>query len=249
MARIRTIKPDFFTSEDIVGLSPLARLLYIATWCEADREGRMVWRPMTLKLRYLPGDSFHVDALVAELVDAGLIKPYVVDGKSYAEIPTFTRHQVINNRESASSIPPRPADACATREARDSDACATPLVHDQGEGKGKEGKEITCAVAPHDDEPEGFANCWSAYPKREGGNSRKEAVKAYRARIKQGATHVDLLAGVGRYAAFIRAKGQEGTAFVKQAATFLGTGEHWREAWAIETAVKSEAEAWSEGLL
>ena len=41
MARIRTIKPDFFTSEDIVGLTPEARLLYIALWCEADREGRL----------------------------------------------------------------------------------------------------------------------------------------------------------------------------------------------------------------
>jgi hypothetical protein len=204
---------------------------------------------MTLKLRYLPGDSCHVDALVAELVDAGLIKPYVVNGKAYAEILSFSRHQVINNRESASSIPPRPADACSTREARDADACTTPLVQDQGEGKGKEGKGITCAVAPHDDEPEGFANCWSAYPKREGGNSRKEASKTYRARIKQGATPADLLAGVVRYADFIRAKGQEGTAFVKQASSFFGTGEHWREAWVIETAVKSEAEAWSEGLL
>ena len=39
VARIRTIKPDFFTSEDIVVLTPWARLLYIALWCEADREG------------------------------------------------------------------------------------------------------------------------------------------------------------------------------------------------------------------
>ena len=45
MARIRTIKPEFFTSEDIVALSPLARLLFIALWCEADREGRLVWKP------------------------------------------------------------------------------------------------------------------------------------------------------------------------------------------------------------
>lgn len=55
MARIRAIKPDFFTSEDIVSLSPLARLLFISTWLEADREGRFVWRPKTMKLRYLPG--------------------------------------------------------------------------------------------------------------------------------------------------------------------------------------------------
>lgn len=44
MARIRTIKPEFFTSEDIVSLSPLARLFYVSLWCEADREGRLDWR-------------------------------------------------------------------------------------------------------------------------------------------------------------------------------------------------------------
>ena len=68
MARIRTIKPDFFTSEDIVGITPLARLLYVATWLEADREGRFVWRPKTLKLRYLPGDQCDIDGLADELV-------------------------------------------------------------------------------------------------------------------------------------------------------------------------------------
>ena len=42
MARIRTIKPEFFTSDDICALSPRARLLYVGLWCEADREGRLV---------------------------------------------------------------------------------------------------------------------------------------------------------------------------------------------------------------
>lgn len=40
MSHIRTIKPQFFTSEDVVELSLGARLLYIATWCEADRSRR-----------------------------------------------------------------------------------------------------------------------------------------------------------------------------------------------------------------
>lgn len=145
MARIRTIKPDFFTSEDIVSRSPLARLLYIATWLEADREGRFVWKPKTLKLRYLPGDNCDIEAVAKELIDAGLIIPYDVDGQQFAEIPSFTRHQVINNRETASEIPTRIADASPTRAPRDNDASptrddatGTPLVG--RERKGKEGK-------------------------------------------------------------------------------------------------------------
>lgn len=91
----------------------------------------------------------------------------------------------------------------------------------------------TCAIAPHDDVPEGFADCWKAYPKREGGNSRTAALKAYKARVKQGEPVAELIAGVERYAAFVRAKGQEGTSYVKQASTFFGPGEHWKEPWDV----------------
>lgn len=155
MARIRSIKPDFFTSEDIVGLSPLARLLYIATWLEADRDGRMAWRPRTLKLRYLPGDTCDIDALADELLRHGLVVLYTVDGQQYACIPTFTRHQVINNRESLSVLP-APPDAITTGELRVNDASSTRddatrtrLVGK--EGKGKEGRDD--ASATRDDQP------------------------------------------------------------------------------------------------
>ena len=102
MARIRTIKPEFFTSEDIVSLSPLARLLYIALWCEADKEGRMVWKPRTFKLRYMPGDNCDIESLCAEILERGLVKLY---GEGLAYIPQFSAHQHINPRESASQLP------------------------------------------------------------------------------------------------------------------------------------------------
>lgn len=131
MARIRTIKPEFFTSEDIVSLSPLARLLYIACWCEADREGRMEWKPGTMKLRYFPGDGCQIAELFEELTGRGLVVVYEVGGREYAEIPSFVDHQVINNRESASSIPPRVGHASPTRE---------PRVKAEGKEGRKEGK-------------------------------------------------------------------------------------------------------------
>ena len=57
MARIRTIKPEFFTSDDICALSPLARLLYVGLWCEADREGRLVWTPVHSMISTLVGQG------------------------------------------------------------------------------------------------------------------------------------------------------------------------------------------------
>lgn len=143
MARIRTIKPEFFTSEDIVGLTPLSRLFYVSLWCESDREGRLEWKPRTFKLRYFPGDECDIEKMGTELIDAGLIVLY--ENGKYAEIPAFSKHQVINNRENESSLPPRVKDASSTRESG------------RKEGrKGTEGKEgnagtgVPCAVAPRD---------------------------------------------------------------------------------------------------
>jgi len=94
----------------------------------------------------------------------------------------------------------------------------------------------TCAVKAVSIDPEGFVECWSAYPKRDGGNSRVDALKAYRGRLRIGASPADMLAGVRRYAAYCASKGIVGTAYVKQAATFLGPGEHWQELWAVPAA-------------
>ena len=151
MARIRTIKPEFFTSEDIVSMSPLARLFYVGLWCEADRLGRMEWKPVTFKMRYLPGDQCDVPTLANELIERGLVVLYEVDGKKYAEIPTFTEHQVINNREAESPNPARVGHAVTPQNggvvrtpnpARVGHASCTRDSRVEAEGKeGREGKE------------------------------------------------------------------------------------------------------------
>jgi hypothetical protein len=141
MARIRTIKPEFFTSDDIVSLSPLARLLYIALWCEADREGRLTWKPATFKLRYLPGDAVDIYGLCDEIINQGLVNLY---GDGLAVIPTFLTHQHVNPRESISKLPN--PDACPTR----ADASNLDMHAQVGrEGEGRERKELK-AIVPSD---------------------------------------------------------------------------------------------------
>jgi uncharacterized protein YdaU (DUF1376 family) len=75
-----------------------------------------------------------------------------------------------------------------------------------------------------------FESFWAEYPKREGGNSKKGAFKAWKARLRNGVKADELILSAKRYAAQMTAKGSVGTSFVKQAATFLGPDEHWREA-------------------
>lgn len=160
MARIRTIKPEFFTDSKIVKLTPLARLFYVSLWCEADKQGRLRWDPDTYKLRYLPADKVKITDLADELQRGGLIRLYEVDGQTYADIPSFTKNQVINNRESESTLPPFSLDATLTRESG---------VKAEGRKEGKEGKEGTPPVVPqggpHSQEFEIF---WSEYPSKVG---------------------------------------------------------------------------------
>lgn len=78
-----------------------------------------------------------------------------------------------------------------------------------------------------------FEEAWQAYPRRAGGNSKADARKAWAARLSAGFDAGDMLAGVLRYAAFCVAENKVGTAYVKQAATFFGPGEHWTEEWAV----------------
>lgn len=79
----------------------------------------------------------------------------------------------------------------------------------------------------------GFEEAWRLYPKRNGGNSKHAAFKAWNARLKQGVNSQVMLEGIKRYAAFIRAEAREGTSYVKQACTFLGPDAHFEEEWTI----------------
>lgn len=218
MARIRTIKPEFFTDSKITALTPLARLFYVSLWCEADRSGRLKWDPTTLKYRYLPADKAKVEDLGAELVSAKLIRLYEVDGTTYADIPGFIKHQVINNRESESSFPAFSDNACVTRESGVSDAACG-----KGRKEGREGKGTTPIVPKGDEYSEDFHRLVEAYPKRQGTNPLPRAWKAYKAALAKGATIDGLVAAARAYGRTDVA----GTKFCQQLATWLA-GEEWR---------------------
>lgn len=159
MARIRTVKPELFEHEELFDLEkatglPL-RLAFIGLFTCCDREGRFKWRPRALKKNVLPYDD-HID--FSRVLDAlgtrGFVRKYVVDGEEYGVIPTWDKHQVINNRESESDLPYPEENSyvsiTSTREARVGDATGTRHEGKGREGKGKEeeGKEGCAGAAP-----------------------------------------------------------------------------------------------------
>ncbi len=100
MARIRSIKPEFWTHEKTTACSRDARLLFIGLWNFADDSGRAHDSSRELKMRILPGDdditSAHVEAWLDELANAGLIVRYEVEGKRYIQIKGW-HHQKIQH--------------------------------------------------------------------------------------------------------------------------------------------------------
>ena len=105
MSRIRYIKPGFFTDDDLLECDPLARLLFVGLWTEADRAGRLEDRPRRLKLRILPADDCDADALLDQLAARRLIIRYALDDKRYISIPGWKKHQYPHVREAESTIP------------------------------------------------------------------------------------------------------------------------------------------------
>lgn len=76
-----------------------------------------------------------------------------------------------------------------------------------------------------------FVSAWKVYPKREGGNSKPAAWKAFLKSARKGANPALMIQGTNRYAAWCREKGKVGTEYVMQGKTFFGPGEHWSEPW------------------
>ena len=103
MSRIRSIKPEFWTSEQILECSPIARLMFIGMWNFADDCGRMPCSPKSIKAQVFPADDLSLDtvrALINELSANGLILIYSVEGKEYLEITGWS-HQRIDKPQPA----------------------------------------------------------------------------------------------------------------------------------------------------
>jgi hypothetical protein len=74
MARLRTIKPEMYTNDDLARCSLAARYLFPGLWCYADRRGILEDRPLRLKANLYPFDDVDVNVLLQELHDAGFIR-------------------------------------------------------------------------------------------------------------------------------------------------------------------------------
>lgn len=130
MARIRSIKPEFWSSEQVMECSPTARLLFIGLWNFCDDAGNHVASAKTIKAEIFPGDdisSTDVQRMLDELSSNSLIAFYANGEKQYLHVTGWKKHQKIDR-------PTFKHPAYSNDDRRDLDESSPP------EGKGEEGR-------------------------------------------------------------------------------------------------------------
>lgn len=106
MARIRTIKPEFWTDAKTGTLPEFSKCLFLGLLNHADDYGVLEWSPAEWRAKIFP---YHSDtttgavqkALLDDLLPLGLLVMFAFtddegETKQYAFIQNFHRHQVIN---------------------------------------------------------------------------------------------------------------------------------------------------------
>lgn len=111
LARIRTIKPEFWHNVKVGQVTRDARLFFIGLWNFADDWGRIGGVPRVLRGLLFPfDDDIQIEPILDELEKVGLIQRYLVGGKPFTQVVSFSKHQKIDKR-SKSWIPgPESAD-------------------------------------------------------------------------------------------------------------------------------------------
>lgn len=135
MARIRTVKPEFWTSAQVMECSRDARLLFIGLWNFCDDAGRHPFNAKQIKALVFPGDDLSIGTVrgwLDELVANDLICIYAIDGKDYFQV-TGWKHQKIDRPQDPKYPGPFDDNSVNCRE-------PSTTARDGEERKGEEGK-------------------------------------------------------------------------------------------------------------
>lgn len=242
MARIRSIKPEFWTDSVIVALSPMARLLYIGMWNFALCDhGHLENDPIRLKLQVLPMDSIDIGSLLDELLDSNRINLIrTKSGDSYLHIPSMKRNQKGDPRWKSRCPACNDAEYGSTqltetqassgelgRDSRDSmqalPECA--LVEERRVEEGLKDLSIDESIddpkTPRPRLDEEFVMWYSGYPKKEA----KAAAKKAFVKARKTTSLETLTTGRDNYVASIRGKDRQ---FIALPATWLNAGR-WED--------------------
>lgn len=212
---MRTLKPEFCTSEAISALSERAELHFAKLWTYADDEGRGVDNARLIKAACWPlRDTVSiedVEALQVELAEAGRIRRYVAGQRAYFQVTNWAEHQH-PQKPKPSVIPPETSGTGTAKRRkrtvpiRDSDGTDTGAISPvvvvgevvvEGEGEGASGGALA------------FERFWASYPPRDGKQLGKTKAEGYWSKMTE-AEHEAAIVGARNLAHAIAAGGKFG---------------------------------------
>jgi hypothetical protein len=211
MARARTLKPSFFKNEDLADLPIEARLLFTGLWCLADREGRMLDRPRTIKAEIFPYDNFNVDDLLNGLQGKKFITRYDVEGERFIQINKFSQHQNPHPKEASLGLPEQPSETSRENKLLEKKLPeqAGPITYYPLPITSSNPSVIPLTADAEEKDPdvsretfsEEFLEFWEHYPKQRAGSKQKSwSAWQYAVKRKQ-ALPSEIIAGCLAYAA------------------------------------------------
>lgn len=134
MARIRTIKPEFWEDEKIGKLPIPCRLFFIGCWNFADDFGVIKGNAALLKSQIFPYDEnlrvSEIKKWIDALVDARMLVPIIHAEESYYFIRTFRSHQVLDKRYDKSYIGKGIVKELISKALNDNDVNTTSTLRD-----------------------------------------------------------------------------------------------------------------------
>jgi hypothetical protein len=213
VARIRTIKPDFWSSPGVGRCSLRARLLYIAMWNWADDYGIGTSNPKELMSFAFPNDddvtAKDFPALRKEVQNNFDVVFYTVRERPYYCIPSWDEHQRTERKAKRYNPLPEQADSCSDKGEQDSvgssdktQGTSDDLLGESALGSRK--LEVGSSRSATTDADAQFENFWQVYPKKV---NKKRAIEKWVKAVKVEEAEVIISAAV-RYARFLSIPGQ-----------------------------------------
>jgi hypothetical protein len=166
LPRIRYLKPEFFTDEELCNYPFETRLLFAGLWCHADKAGRLEYRPKFLKAMIFPYDKIEIEKELIKLSEKPFISFFEVENKEYIQIVNWDKHQRPHHTEKESEISPM--------------GKGKGIEKGMGKGKGKQDEgsrelrngELTVKERLNSK----FEMFWNEYPKK---ISKSDAIKSW----------------------------------------------------------------------
>ena len=164
MARIRTIKPEFWEDEKIGKLPIPCRLFFIGCWNFADDFGVIKGNAALLKSQIFPYDEnlrvSEIKKWIDSLVDARMLVPIIHAEESYYFIRTFRSHQVLDKRYDKSYIGKGIVKELISKALNDNDVntTSTPRDNDVNTTEEKEEEKEDKKESPNGDKKEAVAS-------------------------------------------------------------------------------------------